>query len=32
MSTRRDQDFNDLQSYLVTKYPNVLVPNLDKNS
>lgn len=29
---RRDQDFNDLYNYLFDKYPNVLVPFIDKNS
>lgn len=28
---RRDQDFSDLHKYLTSKYPNVLVPHIDKN-
>ena len=28
---RKDQDFTDLHKYLTIKYPNVLIPHLDKN-
>lgn len=27
---RRDHDFQYLSQYLMTKYPNVLIPNLEK--
>jgi len=28
---RKDNEFNDIQKYLSLKYPNVVVPPLDKN-